>query len=185
MIPTTQSAVNASGSLPPPLVVLYPGDTSGTIPLQGGAVAVLIETFAPGQSGAEDETYYYGGVGGGYSKKNRMNLAGITALYQLYTAEVSTEVRQDTAGGTVLCKALAGSNTGGTGDLKYSGGNGGQDTSFNVGGGGAAGPNGNGTQGTTSGPGVSGGGPVGYGVGGSSPNYPGQHGCVRLTWYFE
>lgn len=185
MIPTTQSAIAASLALPPPVSILYPGDTSRAIAVPVGAVAYIAEAYAPGDASGEDEFFYYGGDGGGYSRKNRTSTSGLTALYLAFVGQTSTTVRANNSGGAVLVHAVRGrspANTNdGVGDVKYNGGAGGQNPSVGVSGGGAAGPNGNGAN-----EGASAGGPSGYGRGASVPPVAsGEPGCVVVTWFFE
>lgn len=206
MIFTTQSAVGASLSKPPPQVVDYPGATvpnTVTVTPPDGAISVMIEAICPGEAGGDDGVTSTGGRGGGYSKRNAVSLSGVPTLHITNVPNNGgmneTTVRSVNGAGSVLCKALIGSTntSSGTGDVKTNGGAGGSSTSHYAYGGGAGGPTGNGTDGGDQLNGViglGGGSPAGnsgaiYGGGGfgvpSAPSNLGAIGLTRCTYFFE
>lgn len=206
MIPTTQSAVFASLSKSPPQVIDYPGATvlnTVSVTPPDGAVSVIIEAICPGEAGGDDGVTSTGGRGGGYSKRNAVSLSGVPTLHITNHPNDGglneTTVRAVNGAGTVLCKAVIGSDNSasGVGDVKYNGGAGGSSTTHSAYGGGAGGPLGNGTDGGDQLSGViglGGGSPAGnsgapYGGGGygvpSSPANLGGIGLTRCTFLFE
>lgn len=180
-----------------------------TVSIPAGASTVTVECISSGAGGYDNGTTY-GGGGGAYSKKNTYSLAGLTGIYidvpaaGAYGANGSDALaRENSAGGTIICKAAkswnynsihtgdGGQAADGTGDLKYSGGG---ISSSAGGGGGAAGPSGSGAANSGGTGGTAGGSPAGaggntsangnnYGGGaGAGGATTGAQGWIKLTW---
>ena len=187
------------------------GSTSTTtISVPAGASALVIETIGKGGAGyLNSGVEARGGGGGAYSIKTLASLSGYTGVY-LDLSSADAVVKQNSSGGSTVCLAKGGAaavagtsgqggqSASGTGDTKYSGGDGyGEASGSPKGyGGGGAGPSGAGGTATAGGPGSGGGSPAGAGgsFGANGNDYGGGGGaglgvagagaksCVKLTW---
>lgn len=187
------------------------GTTSTTtISVPAGATGLVIETIGKGgaaylNSGVEAR----GGGGGAYSIKTIASLSGYTGIY-LDLSGADAVAKQNSSGGSTVCLAKGGAagvagtsgqggqSASGTGDTKYSGGDGyGEASPGPKGyGGGAAGPSGAGGSANAGGAGSGGGPPAGAGggLGADGNDYGGGAGAgsgvagsgaksyVKLTW---
>lgn len=191
-----------------------------TISIPAGASTVTIVCIGGGGGSSyfyDDHDHFQGGGGGAYSAKNTYSVSGLSGIYiyvgaagpavhSLANAGGDSYAKENSSGGTTICFAQGGQSgtTGGnaasgTGDVKYSGGNGVDAFQRYIGAGGAGGPSGNGSTGSGNNGGASGGSPGGagggqnngqgaglaYGGGGAWYNYAhyaGSVGIVRLTW---
>ncbi len=197
-----------------PIVTTYTTPGTQTVSVPTGAVIVTVECYAAGATPLDDGTAGAGG-GGAYSKRNTYSVAGLTGLYLSVpaapgnnTAGGDAFVRENNASGTVICLAKGGGSGGtiriggaaasGTGDTKYSGGNGEAYGGGLAGGGGGAGSTGNGSNGSAGSGGAGGGGLAGAGGEGNGTNGvaagggggsrddvqagAGARGAIKLTW---
>ena len=173
-----------------------------TVAIPAGAATVTVECYGSGANA----TYVNGvqstcgGGGAGYSRRDTYSVSGLTALYlSIPDAPASGSgvlgddafVKENTAGGTTICLAkgggtvvgsyVGGAAADGTGDVKFSGGDGHNVATENCGGGGGAGPDGDGGDGGSGTAGTAGGGLAGVGSNGitTSASACGGGGGVR------
>lgn len=165
----------------------YTGGTTATFPIPNGAKFCKIEC----SSGGETAGGTAGGGGGNWARYSALNVTALSALYVVAGgANTASTVRENTAGGTIRCKAAPrgfggdaydglggsfylgglGSPTGGTGGGGASSAGAGSDATVGTGG---YGPGGTGAN--------AGGSPTGNG-GGGAPAGAGGAGKIVLTW---
>lgn len=178
MIPGIVGNLFAGVSFTPYSTQYNSGTTSTTtVSVPVGASQVIIELIGKGGNGyTVVSSESRGGGGGAYSKTTITPLSGYTGIY-LDLSGADATAKQNSSGGSTVCLAKGGvsgsagtSGTGGaagsgTGDVKYSGGDGyGESgTSAKATGGGGAGPSSAGSNGTGGGGGAGGGYPAGVG----------------------
>lgn len=223
MFMMAKMAMARSGPAGPPGLVDLRVDTYTTQQLNvsvskpDGATRLMVEAIGGGGSGVrgqvQSNNISMGGGGGAYSRTNSYDVEGISVVDIYIAVGADTTVRETNSSGTIICMAQrgrsnsptnqspGGSASSGVGDVKYSGGAGGAIQNFNstfVGGGGAAGPDGDGTWGGSNVAGTGGGSPAGnggtnensfagnnYGGGGAGKANvagAGTIGWLRLTW---